>query len=48
MAWPPPADRLPFPTKDGEATHSAEVNSYAEETWARSGSRAMAAPTMTI
>ncbi|CAG8578981.1 8421_t:CDS:2 [Paraglomus brasilianum] len=48
MAWPLPADRLPFPTKDGEATHSAEVNSYAEETWARSGSRAMAAPTMTI
>ncbi|CAG8615311.1 5769_t:CDS:1, partial [Paraglomus brasilianum] len=29
MAWPP----LPLPTKDGEATHSVEVNIYAEETW---------------
>ncbi|CAG8451113.1 6785_t:CDS:10 [Paraglomus brasilianum] len=37
MAWPPPADRLPFPTKDGEATHSVEVNSYAEETWGQVG-----------
>ena len=33
MAWPP----LPFPTKDGEATHSVEVNSYAEETWGQVG-----------
>ncbi|CAG8536366.1 6278_t:CDS:10 [Paraglomus brasilianum] len=33
----PPADRLPFPTKDGEATHSVEVNRSAEETWGQAG-----------
>ncbi|CAG8473468.1 8579_t:CDS:10 [Paraglomus occultum] len=37
MEWPPPADRLPFPTKDGEATRSVEVNSYAVETWGQVG-----------